>query len=87
MDRPKSGFSIPLEYWMKNDMKEFINDNLSYKNIKSMELFNSSFVQNYKKIFLIIKIETQPLYGDYSNFKCGKKSGCKYLKHVCNFKR
>lgn len=51
MDRPKSGFSIPLENWMKNDMKEFVNDNLSYQNIKSMGLLNTNFVQKYKEDF------------------------------------
>ena len=74
MDRPKSGFSIPLEYWMKNDMKEFINDNLLIKILNLWNYLTLVLFKIIKKIFLIIKIETQPLYGDYSNFKCGKKS-------------
>ena len=51
MDRPKSGFSIPLDNWIKNDMSEYVKDNLSNENIKSMNLFNSKFIQNYKEDF------------------------------------
>lgn len=36
MERPKKGFSIPLEKWLKNDLKEFIYDKLYNSNVHGL---------------------------------------------------
>jgi asparagine synthase (glutamine-hydrolysing) len=36
MDRPKKGFSIPLEKWLRNDLKEFVYDLLYNSNIHNL---------------------------------------------------
>ena len=51
LNRPKSGFSIPLENWLRTDMKEFVNDNFSFKNLNYISLFNSDFIEKYKDDF------------------------------------
>ena len=51
LQRPKSGFSIPLENWLRTDMKEFVNDNFSFKNLNHISLFNSDFIEKYKDDF------------------------------------
>jgi len=39
-DRPKWGFSIPLEKWMKNELKGFISDRLSPDMVKKHAVVN-----------------------------------------------
>lgn len=43
--KPKHGFEIPLEQWLKNDLQHLINDYLSDKNIKKTALFNFDNIQ------------------------------------------
>lgn len=38
--RPKSGFGAPVEYWIRNDLKEFVNTNLSEQSLAQTKLFN-----------------------------------------------
>tara|TARA_B100000989_G_C19532516_1_gene470900 strand:+ start:588 stop:2492 length:1905 start_codon:yes stop_codon:yes gene_type:complete len=51
MDRPKSGFSIPINYWLKNDLKYLIDQNLDLKSIKKSKIFKPLKVENLKKSF------------------------------------
>ena len=41
MDRPKRGFGVPIDYWLRNDLKnwalEIINDTTSYNGIPIMK--------------------------------------------------
>lgn len=46
MDRPKAGFSIPINDWLKNDLSYLIDDFLSKEQIESMGIFNTSAVVN-----------------------------------------
>ena len=48
MEREKSGFSIPLNSWLANDLSYMINENLSSSNIKNMDLFNFKTVKSLK---------------------------------------
>jgi len=50
-DRPKWGFSIPLEKWMKNELKDYINDILSPDIIKKHGFVNQAEVNKLKELF------------------------------------
>lgn len=51
MDRPKSGFSIPILSWFRNDLSYLIEDNLNASAVAKTELFNYPYVQQLKKQF------------------------------------
>ena len=51
MDRPKTGFSIPLELWLKNDLKYLADKFLSQSELEKSGVFNVEFVLNLKKSF------------------------------------
>lgn len=51
MDRPKSGFSIPLEQWLKGDLKEKLLETLNDNSIRETGLFNHHFVEKLKSDF------------------------------------
>lgn len=57
MDRPKAGFSIPLDSWLKTDLKFLIEDNLDKTSIELSNIFNHECVEN-----LISKFENNKLY-------------------------
>lgn len=39
-DRPKSGFSIPFEHWFRNEMKDLVLTELSYKELQDIPCIN-----------------------------------------------
>lgn len=39
-DRPKSGFTMPLNHWFKNELKEHVMDNLSMSELKNIPGIN-----------------------------------------------
>ncbi|MEO6304401.1 MAG: asparagine synthase (glutamine-hydrolyzing) [Bacteroidia bacterium] len=43
--RPKAPFSAPMRGWLKNELKEMVNDILSYETIKARGVFNPEYVQ------------------------------------------
>jgi len=43
--RPKTGFGVPLRHWIKHEMKEIINDLLSFESIKRRNIFDPTAVQ------------------------------------------
>jgi asparagine synthase (glutamine-hydrolysing) len=52
MDRPKTGFSIPLKKWLKEDLKYLVEDNLSEDKIKASGIFNTIEITKIKDNFL-----------------------------------
>ena len=52
MDRPKSGFSIPLESWLNNDLQFLIHDFLDAKSLSMSGLFDLDFIEKIKYQFL-----------------------------------
>lgn len=46
INRPKTGFGVPLRRWIKHDLSELINDCLSYDSIKKRGLFDPVGVTN-----------------------------------------
>ena len=49
IDRPKQGFGIPVSLWMRNELKEWVNDMLSSDMLSKHGFFNSSVVNKVKK--------------------------------------
>jgi asparagine synthase (glutamine-hydrolysing) len=44
VERPKQGFGIPLERWLKTDLKELVNDFLAEDRIRKAGIMDSKFV-------------------------------------------
>ena len=51
-DRPKWGFSIPLEKWLQKELRYLIEDYLSPQAMASSGVFNPSYVEQLKDRFL-----------------------------------
>jgi asparagine synthase (glutamine-hydrolysing) len=51
MDRPKMGFAIPVESWMKTELKELVNEYLSESQIKAHGLFDFKAINDLKNTF------------------------------------
>ena len=49
IDRPKKGFGIPVSLWLRNELKETMEDCLSEERIKREGLFNYDYVAILKK--------------------------------------
>ena len=54
--RPKAPFSAPMRGWLKKELKEMVNDLLSYETIKNRGVYNPDFVQRL-------------VYDNYQGFK------------------
>ena len=46
IERPKMGFSIPLDNWLKGSLKNWAEDLFSKHNLSKFEFFNSKEIQN-----------------------------------------
>ncbi|MBS1495149.1 MAG: asparagine synthase (glutamine-hydrolyzing) [Bacteroidetes bacterium] len=51
MNRPKSGFSLPINNWLKNDLSYLIKIYLNEKALSESGLFNTNFITNLVKMF------------------------------------
>jgi asparagine synthase (glutamine-hydrolysing) len=48
IDRPKSGFAIPLENWLQNELKLLLDKYLSYNNLVKSNIYNVEYVLKLK---------------------------------------
>ncbi len=46
VNRPKMGFSVPINSWLRTSLKDWTKDTLSSKNIKSYEILDPKRVEN-----------------------------------------
>ncbi len=44
-NRPKSGFTVPLKNWFRNELKEYVYATLSEENLKKIDDINSDYVK------------------------------------------
>lgn len=51
-DRPKQGFAIPLEKWLKNELRFLIDDYLSEEMISRFNIVNYNYVKQLKDDFM-----------------------------------
>jgi len=56
MNRPKAGFSIPIDYWLKNDLKYLFNEFLSKEEIEKNPYLNSKNIDKIKKDYFDNKL-------------------------------
>tara|TARA_R110002096_G_scaffold37317_1_gene103645 strand:+ start:2654 stop:4552 length:1899 start_codon:yes stop_codon:yes gene_type:complete len=52
LDRPKTGFSIPLINWFREDLKNLLLESLDEDRIKKQNLFDVSYINRAKKDYL-----------------------------------
>ena len=57
MDRPKSGFEIPVSQWLKGDLSYLLDDYLNEGALKESGIFNIDFVKQLKKDFFSSKLK------------------------------
>jgi asparagine synthase (glutamine-hydrolysing) len=50
-DRPKWGFSVPLNKWMKNELKDMIEENISVNKLSDPGILKSSEIEKLKKAY------------------------------------
>lgn len=49
IERPKMGFGIPVDVWLKNDLKDWANDLLSERNLNTHNLLNTTLIRKMWK--------------------------------------
>jgi asparagine synthase (glutamine-hydrolysing) len=57
MDRPKSGFTVPISKWLQNDLKAYIDEYLNDDYLVKQNIFNVKHVLNLKRNFYFYKKE------------------------------
>jgi len=50
--RPKQGFEVPISSWLKNELREMLEDYLSPSRLKGQGIFNPEVVEGIKKDYL-----------------------------------
>lgn len=60
MDRPKTGFSLPIYKWLRGDLGYLIDEYLDEKSITSLGFFNTEFVLQQVKLFKNDKLHYKP---------------------------
>ncbi len=49
IDRPKQGFGVPIEYWLRNELKDWATDLLSSQSLRAQGLLDADLVQQLLK--------------------------------------
>jgi len=49
LDRPKKGFQVPIDQWIRNDLQEWARDLLQFDKVKREDLFDPNIVQHLLK--------------------------------------
>lgn len=73
-DRPKKGFSVPINEWLRGPLKEEVEDLLGYNTLKKQGLFNPALVEKYKNQHMSGHAKWGPHLWDLLMFQ-------KWLKH------
>ncbi len=61
VDRPKTGFSLPIYKWLKGDLDYLIDEYLNEKSINESGIVNSDFIVHIVKLFKKDKFYYKPL--------------------------
>ena len=56
MNRPKTGFVIPIYKWLRGDLKDYLNDCLTPKIVNDVGIFNQEYVSFVKELFMNDKL-------------------------------
>jgi asparagine synthase (glutamine-hydrolysing) len=52
MDRPKMGFGVPVNHWMKNELRDILEQNLSKERIDYYGILNYEYVEMLKNRYI-----------------------------------
>jgi len=52
LDRPKMGFSIPIDHWLSFELKELLTEHLSEEKLKTQGIFNVNYVLKIRNAFV-----------------------------------
>ena len=61
MDRPKSGFSIPIYKWLRGELSEIVHEYLSPEALSEPGIFDHEFLHRQVRLFLQNKLHYSPL--------------------------
>ena len=61
MDRPKMGFDMPINEWLRGDLRTYMNDALDEIKIKEAGILDNKVVQKLKSDFLNNEIRNQTI--------------------------
>ena len=45
-ERPKQGFAMPIDQWLRNDLREWAENLLDHKTIEQQGLFNADMIND-----------------------------------------
>ncbi|NQV76615.1 MAG: hypothetical protein HQ491_11260 [Bacteroidetes bacterium] len=57
MDRPKTGFEIPVSQWLKGDLSYLIKNYMNETSLEKTSVFNTDYVNELKKDFFNDKLK------------------------------
>lgn len=58
-ERPKMGFGVPIDHWLRHELKDLLLDYLSAERLNKEGLFNSKFIENKIKEHLCGQVNHQ----------------------------
>ncbi len=61
-ERKKQGFGIPINDWLRNDLKFLVDQYLDDKKIKEQKIFDVKYVQRLKQLFLTHKNDDRKIW-------------------------
>jgi asparagine synthase (glutamine-hydrolysing) len=60
-DRPKAGFAMPLKHWFRNELKDYVLDTLTAKNLSAIPNLNVKIAEQYIQGHLSGTLEQQDM--------------------------
>lgn len=70
MDRPKAGFSVPINQWLRTDLANFLNDFCSESSLTETGIFNAIFLSDQVQLFRENKLYYTTLIWRLLMFQC-----------------
>ena len=61
-NRKKTGFGIPVNKWLRDDLKYLIDEYMSDALIEEQKIFNASYIKNLKQLFISEKIDDRKVW-------------------------
>jgi asparagine synthase (glutamine-hydrolysing) len=75
VDRPKQGFAIPLEQWLRQDLRDLVGDYLSEDRVRRAGIFEPAIVERLVRAFYDGNGGPPSSSGSCWPSSCGAKSG------------
>jgi len=61
-ERKKTGFGIPINKWLRNDLKFLIERYMNESLIKKQDIFNVIYIEQLKRLFFATKIDDRKIW-------------------------